>query len=49
MDIFIYINDVESVCRAYEVILKNIEEKDYNSQVKYLRGLALYCSKNGRI
>ncbi len=29
MNIFIYINDVESVCKAYEVIIKNIPEKDF--------------------
>lgn len=49
MNIFIYINDVESVCKTYEIILKSIPEKDYKEQVRYLKGLALYCSKNGRI
>jgi hypothetical protein len=33
MDIFIYINDVEAVFKSYEVILKNIPEKDYEKQV----------------
>lgn len=49
MDIFIYINDVEAVYQAYDVILKSIPEKDYKKRVDYLKGLAQYCSKNGRI
>lgn len=33
MDIFIYVHDVEAVCKTYEVILKNLPEKDYHNQV----------------
>lgn len=49
MDIFSYIGDVESVLEAYELILKNTPEADYSIRLQYMKGMANFCLKHGRI
>jgi len=49
MDIFIYIQDVESMINAYEIVLKNIPESDHDNRRKYMEGMADFCLKSGRI
>ena len=49
MDIFMYTKDTSSVFKAYEVILNNIPYNDFADRLKYLKGMADYCMKNGRV
>ena len=49
MDIFMYTRDTSSVLRAYEVILNNIPYTDFADRLNYLKDMARYCMKNGRV
>lgn len=48
MDIFVYIECIDSVIKTYELILRNIPENNHAKHVEWIKGEAKYCLKYGR-